>query len=335
MKKIVSVLLSAVLLVGTLVCVVNAEGSLIFKDDFTEGFNRNNWVQGYSDGQPTCLFEWDSDNKCLIGYKSAVVLQSEFEETDKKNKWWDQFYASFDVQIRGYDGEDEEGEQTVAMWYRDLMYQSYNGRDGEEGPVYTFVIDVNNNTAVLNKNHTFKYEDENGIMQTGNISADIATAELPGEIEVGDNAAWFNMGIRVTSGKIECYYNEELVMSVEASDDDEKLGGWAVNSVDSTVGSQKSAILFINENNYLALDNFEVWTPDYDFAGVTYGDADGSGAVNVQDASLVLKHVAQWSNLEIDTAAADANGDGDVNMKDAVLILQYAAGWDVVLGPQS
>ena len=335
MKKIVSILLSAVLLVGTLVCVVNAEGSLIFSDNFEAGFSLFNWIQDFNDGRPTCLFEWDSDNKCLIGYSDAKVLQSNFDENDRSNRWWDKFYASFDVQIRGYDGEGEEGTQTVALWYRDLMYQAYNDREGEGGPIYTFEIDVNDNTAALHKQHSFKYQDENGIMQEGVIEADIATAELPSEIDVGENAEWFNMGIRVTDGKIECYFNEELVISAEASEDDEKLDKWAINGVDSTVGSQKSAVLFVNENNYLALDNFEVWTPDYDFADVIYGDADGNGVVNMQDAALVLKHIAEWSNLQIDTAAADANDDGEINMRDAALILQYAADWDVVLGPQS
>lgn len=63
-----------------------------------------------------------------------------------------------------------------------------------------------------------------------------------------------------------------------------------------------------------------------------YGDANGDGEVNLNDASLVLKYIADW-NLTLDLDAADANGDGKVTLSDVSLILKYLSGWDVVLGP--
>ena len=70
--------------------------------------------------------------------------------------------------------------------------------------------------------------------------------------------------------------------------------------------------------------------PEVDVA-VIYGDANGDGEVNTQDASRILQYCAGW-DVAIDAAAADANGDGDVNTQDASRILQYCAGWDVTLG---
>ena len=64
---------------------------------------------------------------------------------------------------------------------------------------------------------------------------------------------------------------------------------------------------------------------------VIYGDANGDGKVNAQDASRVLQYNAGW-DVAIDMVAADANGDGKVNAQDASRILQYNAGWDVTLG---
>lgn len=63
-----------------------------------------------------------------------------------------------------------------------------------------------------------------------------------------------------------------------------------------------------------------------------YGDANGDGEVNLNDASLVLKYIADW-DLTLDLDAADANGDGKVTLSDVSLILKYLSGWDVVLGP--
>ena len=60
------------------------------------------------------------------------------------------------------------------------------------------------------------------------------------------------------------------------------------------------------------------------------GDANGDGAVDGKDATLLLQYAAGW-DVEINTAAADVNADTYVDGKDATLLLQYAAGWDITL----
>ncbi len=60
---------------------------------------------------------------------------------------------------------------------------------------------------------------------------------------------------------------------------------------------------------------------------VVYGDVNGDGLINSDDAVLILKYAAQLigENAFAVPAAADVNGDGFINSDDAVLILKYAA----------
>lgn len=64
-----------------------------------------------------------------------------------------------------------------------------------------------------------------------------------------------------------------------------------------------------------------------------YGNANSDGEVDVKDATLILKHLAEWEDLEMSESNADANDDGIIDLKDVTLILQYLAEWDVTLGP--
>ena len=60
------------------------------------------------------------------------------------------------------------------------------------------------------------------------------------------------------------------------------------------------------------------------------GDADGNGAVDFQDAMLVLQYGA-GENVSINTLNADVNGDGKADIQDALILIQREAGWDVKL----
>lgn len=60
---------------------------------------------------------------------------------------------------------------------------------------------------------------------------------------------------------------------------------------------------------------------------VVLGDADGNGAVDVQDALMVLRAAMSIISLSGDAAyAADVNGDGSVTVNDALQILRKAMG---------
>jgi hypothetical protein len=58
------------------------------------------------------------------------------------------------------------------------------------------------------------------------------------------------------------------------------------------------------------------------------GDIDGSGKVNNQDVTLLLKYVLGW-DVEVVDGALDVDGSGKVNNQDVTLLLKYVLGWDV------
>lgn len=62
----------------------------------------------------------------------------------------------------------------------------------------------------------------------------------------------------------------------------------------------------------------------------TAGDANGDGKINISDVSAVLKYIAKWDSIEVDSADADVTGDGKVNISDVSMLLKYIAGWDSV-----
>ena len=332
MKKIFSFMLAAVMLMSTLVLSANAAGSIVYKDDFNMGFKPVNWIQG-----PECEFKWNKEDQCLIGYEAAVVLQPNFITRDAKK--WDQGYMSYDFQIRDFDDiEGDRESHNVGIWYRDLFDHST-----QEGAAYTMWITVETGDVVIKEEHTFQYRDENNILTDGKIDVTLVETKIPGAenlsegeyaIEVAEDAPWHEIGMRITSGKIEWYYDRQLIATTAANPNDEKLGQFALNSVDETVGSMKSPILFWNGGNYVAVDNFEVWTPDFDFVETTYGDVNGDGKINLGDASLLLKKIAKW-DVTLDETAADVTGDGKINLADASLLLKKIAKWDVELGPQA
>lgn len=65
---------------------------------------------------------------------------------------------------------------------------------------------------------------------------------------------------------------------------------------------------------------------EYDYPDdFEYGDLNGDGAININDATLVQKFAAEIETGEIIIEAGDVNGDGVVNVKDATLIQKYVA----------
>ena len=65
---------------------------------------------------------------------------------------------------------------------------------------------------------------------------------------------------------------------------------------------------------------------DYDFEFVKMGDADGSGEVDVNDATTIQKIAAEMETPDTRTLfASDVNGDGVVSVTDATAIQKYSA----------
>lgn len=66
---------------------------------------------------------------------------------------------------------------------------------------------------------------------------------------------------------------------------------------------------------------------------VVCGDTNGDGEVDVKDAVLLSRYLANWTLTGFDMDAADVNGDGVLDTKDIVTLRRYLANWDgIVLG---
>ena len=57
---------------------------------------------------------------------------------------------------------------------------------------------------------------------------------------------------------------------------------------------------------------------------VTVGDVDGNGAINMDDAALLIRYCNNLTTLtDEQKAAAELNGNGEINMDDAALLIRY------------
>ena len=337
MKKLFSIVLIVAMLVSILSTTVSSAGTIIFEDNFDTGFSSRYWLND----PEGCKFQWDKYNGCIHGYQPARVLQSNFLK--KYDKQWAQFYGKFDVQFRAFDDIEDmyNGKpHDFTIWYHDL-FENSEDESLPQGALYLFSVEAETGKAYLTKEITYKYYDVNGNRQENTVNTVIAEGDVGHPLEVGEFAPWYEIGIRVISGKIEGYVDQKLVLSAEASDADEKIGHISLNNVDSTVGSQKSPFIIYNGEresaSWLALDNFEIWSPDYDFNPspvYVYGDVNGDGNVNLSDISMMLQAIAKWELEGYTAEAGDVNGDGAVNLSDVSKTLQAIAKWEgVVLGP--
>ena len=319
MKRIFTLLLVAVMLVSTLAVTAGAKGKLIYSDNFDDGFKPKNWITD----RDSCHFEWVKKDGAITGYSDSVVLQSNYGI--KNNKWWEQGYMSIDFCVNDYDDVDGERESHgVSLWYRDRMEEK-----DDYGAVYMFDVEFETGNAELTKSHSWTYyvngvatpAETNVVIATGNIYDDEFTA-----VEFGE---FYELGWRITSGKIECYFDQKLIISAEADPTEPVLGSYTQNTVDTSVGSQKGAFLFWNHGNWITLDNFEVWSADYDFVASTPGDANCDGVFDIADVTTLLQSIAGWELETYDSSAADVIGDdGNADMNDVIYMLQTIAGWE-------
>ena len=67
-------------------------------------------------------------------------------------------------------------------------------------------------------------------------------------------------------------------------------------------------------------------TIDLTIGGGLLGDVDCNGAIELEDAQMILKYEAQLLDKELIVTVSDVSGDGVIDSNDAVLIQQYLAG---------
>jgi len=95
-----------------------------------------------------------------------------------------------------------------------------------------------------------------------------------------------------------------------------------VNLFKSKTGVKAAAILLIVTLLIITFTSMTMGAP-----GVTYGDVNNDGDIDVRDVVLVMQYIIGLRNLTDDQLkAADVNGDGTVDVQDATLIMQHVLG---------
>ena len=70
-----------------------------------------------------------------------------------------------------------------------------------------------------------------------------------------------------------------------------------------------------------------------DAADAVIGDANGDNEVNIEDTTIIQRHMAEYETLTGSALlAADTNGDGVVDIQDATRLQMFLAEYDVTLG---
>ena len=316
MKKILSALLCVLIFCSVFTIGVSAKGQCLLSDDFSNGFSSGTWMR--RGGYDACAFMWDQNNEYLYGEDDAIVLQTNYVDNDML---WRDYYYSIDVRVQE-GGLGESDTSNVIIQFQDL-YES----GVKNAPVYSYSIIPQTGEAYLVKE--FEYVNEYGNTEYSWVAMD--KSYITGYIHISPNGNWFNMGMRVSDGKIQCYYDGELILESSYNANDKKLGRYNQNTPDSTVGKQRYPFVFINYNHILNLDNFQVWTGDYDLKTLA-GDVNGDGKTNISDVSRLLQKIAGWKNVLTDINQTDLNGDSSTNISDVTLLLKHLAGWNVTLG---
>jgi len=240
----------------------------------------------------------------LYGYNEARALQTKYVEEHDVLLDTEYTWLTYDATITACVQIDDLAESARHI---DLIYCNDNlycyGR-ADTRTYINFAYDIDSGCFRL-------VEGLEGIAEATQIMAPVVR-----EIPV-DTDEFFTMGISVEKGKIRCFYNDELIYTL---DDPDYLIAEEITS----------PFLFWQRGNFIQVKNITVAEQGSLFSGSTPGDATGDGKVNLGDASLILKKIAKW-DVTIDTDASDVTADGKVNLGDVSLILKYIAKWDVVL----
>ncbi len=108
---------------------------------------------------------------------------------------------------------------------------------------------------------------------------------------------------------------------------------------DDSIVLSDSVMIAVPENGKIRSFNKMAFVADEDgvaaenitISSNMYGDANCDGNVNLSDASLILKQIANW-DVVTNEITSDTNADGNINLSDVSLLLKYIANWDVTLG---
>lgn len=227
-----------------------------------------------------------------------------------------------------------------------------NGTIGSDQPDGSAGIAVNNRGSISECLNTGTVSGQNA----GGIAGDQGESDSVIEncFNIGSiNAASWAGGIvanRYTTSTERCCYNVgtvsggEICGAIIGRNNDPDYVAEACYYLtgcceDNGIGTALTEEQLRNAESYAGFDFESIWTmdgdPDYPYAELVNltgntplpGDVNGSGAVDVADAVIVMRASMGLIELtEQEFAAGDINGDGQINITDAVTLLRMAMG---------
>ncbi len=244
------------------------------------------------------------ENEGISGGADAKALQTQYEECGVYNCPWHGRYSyrTYDTTITmtAVDDPDSENER-----FLNLVYVNdnpiYNGTS-DERIMMSFTYDFRNKCFRFTEGWN-RTDNEYQIMQP-----------VPMEI-CDDGTEYYTFGMTVERDRIRCFYNDDLIFDYKDTE-----GKYLI------ANSENSPFLFWQDGNAVHITNISADRPGYLLEpSYIFGDANGDGKINLADASIIMKYIAKWRDLNINIYAADYDRDGKVNLSDVSRILRYAA----------
>ena len=237
LKKLIAVFICLVMIAGIAIATVSADAKILFYDPF-DTKKENDWL-------------WDSSNfyvkdGVLMGDPTAVIHQSAYDPKYGQIRRWDTFTNKVDIKIVDYDESNFIGS---GLWWRDYntSFEEENAGANEDGEIWTYRYNYVTNSVIL----------ESDYLTNKGMTA--KTYQLPrNAVKIGpdDDPTTFSLGWRIQPGKIECYFNNQLVITC--------------TDVPADLGTHReSPILLMNHSAYVEFDNFVVATVDYNLFNET------------------------------------------------------------------
>ena len=190
MKKIISIILAAMMLAGISAVSVTAAGTMYVQSDFTD---MDTLAQHFHAG----AFFTEGDDGILHGYDEAKCLQT-------KGEWY-----VYDTAIKVCPADDDmsDNERTFSLWYCNTNLENYGRYDGTNYMKFGYNID---------EGYLF--------LGCGNLDGD-GTVDLfphkPYEIEDETDVVF---GMSIDRQRIRCFINDELVFDYYDEADDYLIG---------------------------------------------------------------------------------------------------------------
>ena len=314
MKKIFSILVCLLMIASIAASSVSAAGAILFEDKF-DSMDNEDWVW-----EPSHFYV---ENGVLVGDPSAVVHQTTYGIDAPVDRTWSQFTCRVETRITDYTDSTDLG---PGLWFKDYNTTYEQDEEGEEdtGEIWTFRYNHYNSTCTLSSDY----------FTNNNIEA--ITVPIPeGTVKIGpdDKPTTFSIGWRVQPGLIQCYFNDQLVITC--------------NQVPADLGTiRKSPILLLNSSCYIEFDNFVVATVDYNLFNesttptpVNPGDNGNNGndskvvtkvITNDKGETEIVTEVVPDTNTNTPNANNGGSNTGDMIVVVAAVMAVAAAGAIVV-----